>query len=87
MQLFRHCRQQQAKFDQCVLDKLGWVRPDLGQLSKVRFLLGLALVWGWGWTEGTGYDQGRRLSERGPSEARESVSCPYSPDKGGLGMF
>lgn len=35
MQLFRHCRQQQAKFDNCVLDKLGWVRPDLGELSKV----------------------------------------------------
>lgn len=48
MQLFRHCRQQQAKFDNCVLDKLGWVRPDLGELSKVRFLLGLALVWGVG---------------------------------------
>uniref|UniRef100_Q7TP78 NADH dehydrogenase [ubiquinone] 1 alpha subcomplex subunit 8 n=1 Tax=Rattus norvegicus TaxID=10116 RepID=Q7TP78_RAT len=35
MQLFRHCRKQQAKFDECVLDKLGWVRPDLGELSKV----------------------------------------------------
>ncbi|XP_063559621.1 NADH dehydrogenase [ubiquinone] 1 alpha subcomplex subunit 8-like isoform X6 [Gorilla gorilla gorilla] len=34
-QLFRHCRKQQAKFDECVLDKLGWVRPDLGELSKV----------------------------------------------------
>ncbi|XP_010353682.1 NADH dehydrogenase [ubiquinone] 1 alpha subcomplex subunit 8 isoform X2 [Chlorocebus sabaeus] len=33
-QLFRHCRKQQAKFDECVLDKLGWVRPDLGELSK-----------------------------------------------------
>uniref|UniRef100_A0A8C4MR65 NADH dehydrogenase [ubiquinone] 1 alpha subcomplex subunit 8 n=1 Tax=Equus asinus asinus TaxID=83772 RepID=A0A8C4MR65_EQUAS len=35
LQLFRHCRKQQAKFDECVLDKLGWVRPDLGELSKV----------------------------------------------------
>ncbi|NWT00604.1 NDUA8 dehydrogenase, partial [Mionectes macconnelli] len=31
----RRCRKQQAAFDSCVLDKLGWVRPDLGQLSKV----------------------------------------------------
>lgn len=38
-QLFRHCRKQQAKFDECVLDKLGWVRPDLGELSKVKRLL------------------------------------------------
>lgn len=36
--MFRRCRKQQAKFDQCVLDNLGWVRPDLGELSKVRFL-------------------------------------------------
>lgn len=36
LQLFRRCRKQQAKFDECVLDKLGWVRPDLGELSKVR---------------------------------------------------
>uniref|UniRef100_A0A8I3W8F7 NADH dehydrogenase [ubiquinone] 1 alpha subcomplex subunit 8 n=1 Tax=Callithrix jacchus TaxID=9483 RepID=A0A8I3W8F7_CALJA len=35
-QLFRHCRKQQAKFDECVLDKLGWVRPDLGELSKMK---------------------------------------------------
>uniref|UniRef100_A0A452RQT6 NADH dehydrogenase [ubiquinone] 1 alpha subcomplex subunit 8 n=1 Tax=Ursus americanus TaxID=9643 RepID=A0A452RQT6_URSAM len=35
LQLFRRCRTQQAKFDECVLDKLGWVRPDLGELSKV----------------------------------------------------
>ncbi|XP_036712318.1 NADH dehydrogenase [ubiquinone] 1 alpha subcomplex subunit 8 [Balaenoptera musculus] len=35
LQLFRRCRKQQAKFDECVLDKLGWVRPDLGELSKV----------------------------------------------------
>nr|XP_058158417.1 NADH dehydrogenase [ubiquinone] 1 alpha subcomplex subunit 8 isoform X3 [Dasypus novemcinctus] len=35
LQLFRYCRKQQAKFDECVLDKLGWVRPDLGELSKV----------------------------------------------------
>ncbi|XP_041530808.1 NADH dehydrogenase [ubiquinone] 1 alpha subcomplex subunit 8 [Microtus oregoni] len=34
-QMFRHCRKQQAKFDKCVLDELGWVRPDLGELSKV----------------------------------------------------
>ncbi|OWK10028.1 NDUFA8 [Cervus elaphus hippelaphus] len=33
--LFRRCRKQQAQFDECVLDKLGWVRPDLGELSKV----------------------------------------------------
>ncbi|XP_063265742.1 NADH dehydrogenase [ubiquinone] 1 alpha subcomplex subunit 8 [Prinia subflava] len=31
----RRCRKQQAAFDSCVLDKLGWVRPDLGDLSKV----------------------------------------------------
>ncbi|XP_075040852.1 NADH dehydrogenase [ubiquinone] 1 alpha subcomplex subunit 8 [Mixophyes fleayi] len=31
----RHCRKQQQAFDNCVLDKLGWVRPDLGELSKV----------------------------------------------------
>ncbi|XP_058015272.1 NADH dehydrogenase [ubiquinone] 1 alpha subcomplex subunit 8 [Ahaetulla prasina] len=30
-----HCRKQQQLFDDCVLDKLGWVRPELGQLSKV----------------------------------------------------
>lgn len=36
LQLFRRCRKQQAKFDECVLDKLGWVRPDLGELSKVK---------------------------------------------------
>uniref|UniRef100_A0A8B9XBP2 NADH dehydrogenase [ubiquinone] 1 alpha subcomplex subunit 8 n=1 Tax=Bos mutus grunniens TaxID=30521 RepID=A0A8B9XBP2_BOSMU len=35
LQLFRRCRKQQAQFDECVLDKLGWVRPDLGDLSKV----------------------------------------------------
>uniref|UniRef100_A0A8C2PF54 NADH dehydrogenase [ubiquinone] 1 alpha subcomplex subunit 8 n=1 Tax=Capra hircus TaxID=9925 RepID=A0A8C2PF54_CAPHI len=35
LQLFRHCRKEQAQFDKCVLDKLGWVRPDLGELSKV----------------------------------------------------
>uniref|UniRef100_A0ABI7XNV9 NADH dehydrogenase [ubiquinone] 1 alpha subcomplex subunit 8 n=2 Tax=Felis catus TaxID=9685 RepID=A0ABI7XNV9_FELCA len=35
LQLLRRCRKQQAKFDECVLDKLGWVRPDLGELSKV----------------------------------------------------
>lgn len=31
----RHCRKQQLAFDNCVLDKLGWERPDLGELSKV----------------------------------------------------
>lgn len=35
----RKCRKQQAAFDDCVLEKLGWVRPDLGQLSKVISLL------------------------------------------------
>lgn len=39
LQLFRRCRKQQAKFDECVLGKLGWVRPDLGELSKVKSLL------------------------------------------------
>ncbi|XP_018432480.1 PREDICTED: NADH dehydrogenase [ubiquinone] 1 alpha subcomplex subunit 8 [Nanorana parkeri] len=29
------CRKQQTVFDNCVLDKLGWTRPDLGELSKV----------------------------------------------------
>lgn len=32
----RRCRQQQQAFDSCVLDKLGWERPQLGDLSKVR---------------------------------------------------
>ncbi|TUR89533.1 NADH dehydrogenase [ubiquinone] 1 alpha subcomplex subunit 8 [Bagarius yarrelli] len=31
----RHCRKQQKEFDNCVLDKLGWERPQLGDLSKV----------------------------------------------------
>uniref|UniRef100_A0A8C4SJ03 NADH dehydrogenase [ubiquinone] 1 alpha subcomplex subunit 8 n=2 Tax=Erpetoichthys calabaricus TaxID=27687 RepID=A0A8C4SJ03_ERPCA len=31
----RHCRKQQRAFDNCVLEKLGWERPDLGDLSKV----------------------------------------------------
>ncbi|XP_004074874.1 NADH dehydrogenase [ubiquinone] 1 alpha subcomplex subunit 8 [Oryzias latipes] len=31
----RHCRKQQQAFDSCVLDKLGWERPELGDLSKV----------------------------------------------------
>ncbi|XP_072840612.2 NADH dehydrogenase [ubiquinone] 1 alpha subcomplex subunit 8 [Pogona vitticeps] len=34
-QEFRFCRSQQHLFDECVLEKLGWVRPDLGHLSKV----------------------------------------------------
>ncbi|XP_053463352.1 NADH dehydrogenase [ubiquinone] 1 alpha subcomplex subunit 8-like, partial [Nycticebus coucang] len=34
-QLLHHCHKQQAKSDECVLDKLGWGRPDLGELSKV----------------------------------------------------
>lgn len=35
LQELRRCRKQQAVFDNCVLEKLGWVRPDLGDLSKV----------------------------------------------------
>lgn len=31
----RQCRKQQKEFDSCVLEKLGWERPDLGDLSKV----------------------------------------------------
>ncbi|XP_077163326.1 NADH dehydrogenase [ubiquinone] 1 alpha subcomplex subunit 8 [Paroedura picta] len=31
----RRCRKQQKVFDDCVLENFGWVRPDLGQLSKV----------------------------------------------------
>ncbi|XP_069465751.1 NADH dehydrogenase [ubiquinone] 1 alpha subcomplex subunit 8 [Ambystoma mexicanum] len=31
----RHCRKQQKLFDECVFEKLGWIRPDLGALSKV----------------------------------------------------
>ncbi|KAJ8286586.1 hypothetical protein GJAV_G00040850 [Gymnothorax javanicus] len=31
----RQCRKQQNKFDNCVLEKLGWERPGLGDLSKV----------------------------------------------------
>uniref|UniRef100_G3WCZ3 NADH dehydrogenase [ubiquinone] 1 alpha subcomplex subunit 8 n=1 Tax=Sarcophilus harrisii TaxID=9305 RepID=G3WCZ3_SARHA len=34
LQELRRCRKEQAKFDDCVLKKLGWVRPDLGELSK-----------------------------------------------------
>lgn len=41
----RHCRQQQRAFDSCVLDKLGWERPELGDLSKVsRWLDGKFLL-------------------------------------------
>lgn len=41
LQELRRCRKQQAVFDNCVLEKLGWVRPDLGDLSKVTsYLLG-----------------------------------------------
>uniref|UniRef100_A0A7J8IND5 NADH dehydrogenase [ubiquinone] 1 alpha subcomplex subunit 8 n=1 Tax=Rousettus aegyptiacus TaxID=9407 RepID=A0A7J8IND5_ROUAE len=47
LQLFRRCRKQQAKFDECVLDKLGWVRPDLGELSKVRRCSAHAPTAGW----------------------------------------
>lgn len=39
LQELRRCRKQQAVFDNCVLEKLGWVRPDLGQLSKVTSYL------------------------------------------------
>lgn len=39
LQELRRCRKQQAVFDNCVLEKLGWVRPDLGQLSKVTVCL------------------------------------------------
>ncbi|XP_013859303.1 NADH dehydrogenase [ubiquinone] 1 alpha subcomplex subunit 8 [Austrofundulus limnaeus] len=35
LQELRHCRKQQYVFDNCVLDKLGWKRPELGELSKV----------------------------------------------------
>lgn len=35
----RHCRKQQQAFDSCVLDKLGWERPELGDLSKVRLMI------------------------------------------------
>lgn len=31
----RYCRKQQQAFDSCIFDKLGWVRPELGDLSKV----------------------------------------------------
>ncbi len=36
----RRCRKQQQTFDNCVLDKLGWERPELGDLSKVRLVRG-----------------------------------------------
>ena len=39
LQELRRCRKQQAVFDNCVLEKLGWVRPDLGELSKVTSYL------------------------------------------------
>ncbi|XP_008322615.1 NADH dehydrogenase [ubiquinone] 1 alpha subcomplex subunit 8 [Cynoglossus semilaevis] len=32
---FHLCREQQQVFDNCVLDKLGWKRPELGELSKI----------------------------------------------------
>ncbi|MEQ2170876.1 ndufa8, NADH-ubiquinone oxidoreductase complex I 19kd subunit [Goodea atripinnis] len=32
----RHCRKEQQAFDSCVLDKLGWERPQLGDLSKAE---------------------------------------------------
>lgn len=35
LQELRYCRKQQQAFDSCVLDKLGWERPELGDLSKV----------------------------------------------------
>ncbi|XP_039618739.1 NADH dehydrogenase [ubiquinone] 1 alpha subcomplex subunit 8 [Polypterus senegalus] len=35
----RYCRKQQHAFDNCVLDKLGWERPNLGDLSKVTKVL------------------------------------------------
>ncbi|XP_003728171.1 NADH dehydrogenase [ubiquinone] 1 alpha subcomplex subunit 8 [Strongylocentrotus purpuratus] len=34
-QEFRRCRQSQKKFDTCVFENLGWVRPELGDLGKV----------------------------------------------------
>lgn len=35
----RRCRKEQQVFDECVLDKLGWERPDLGNLSKVSQIM------------------------------------------------
>nr|XP_025039257.1 NADH dehydrogenase [ubiquinone] 1 alpha subcomplex subunit 8 [Pelodiscus sinensis] len=35
LQELRRCRKQQLAFDNCVLENLGWERPDLGELSKV----------------------------------------------------
>ncbi|PIK34840.1 putative NADH dehydrogenase [Apostichopus japonicus] len=29
------CRKEQGEFDRCVFDKLGWVRPEQGDLNKV----------------------------------------------------
>lgn len=40
----RRCRQQQQAFDSCVLDKLGWERPQLGDLSKVRQVKAVEVV-------------------------------------------
>lgn len=53
-----------------MLDKLGWVRPDLGELSKVWLLLGLALAW-WG------VDKVGRWSERVP-QRMERLSCLFA---------
>ncbi|XP_022103379.1 NADH dehydrogenase [ubiquinone] 1 alpha subcomplex subunit 8-like [Acanthaster planci] len=37
-QSFRRCRKTQAEFDKCVLDNLGWVRPELGEINKVTIV-------------------------------------------------
>ncbi|XP_002741535.1 NADH dehydrogenase [ubiquinone] 1 alpha subcomplex subunit 8-like [Saccoglossus kowalevskii] len=33
-QKFHECRKQQQKFDDCVLDNLGWIRPEMGELTQ-----------------------------------------------------
>ncbi|XP_070535756.1 NADH dehydrogenase [ubiquinone] 1 alpha subcomplex subunit 8-like [Ptychodera flava] len=37
-QKFRWCRKEQEKFDNCVFESLGWVRPELGELSKTTIV-------------------------------------------------
>ncbi len=37
-QKFHRCRKTQGKFDKCVLDNLGWVRPELGEINQVTIV-------------------------------------------------
>ena len=39
---FFRCRPSQKKFDTCVFENLGWVRPELGDLGKVRYFFNMS---------------------------------------------